>query len=578
MTSRFLPATREEMDYLGWERPDVVLVTGDAYVDHPSFGVALIGRWLQAHGFKVAILAQPRHDTDRDFRRFGCPRLFFGITAGNLDSVVANYTGNAKVRDRDDYSPEGNPYFGEVQERSERRRPDRAVIRYSSLARQACPATPIILGGLEASLRRFIHFDYQQNRLRGSALTDAKADLLVYGMGERAILVAAQRLERGESWYGIPGTCERLSEKEFGERDRATPSRRLPGWSEIGAQPELFLDAELAIDRHSRELAEEPLSQQQQAMHLWQNRPAAPLTTAELDRLYALPFTKETHPAFGRVPAWEMIRHSLTIVRGCSGNCSFCAIARHQGPQVTDRSPASILGELRDLTGMKHFKGTVSDLGGPTANLYGTRCRIEKCRKHDCFYPSLCRNLEIDEGKFLALLDKAAKIQGIRNLFVSSGLRMELLLKTPRLLAALLARHTSGAMKIAPEHTEERVLQLMHKPGGKLLADFLALARKLGPRSRPGSEVHPLLHRLPPRLHRGGHDPPGRERPKPRAGSPPVPGLHPHPRHHRHRHVRHRPRPRHGETDPRGPHRQRTEPPAPGAGEGHPETGNPTKD
>ena len=479
MPADFLPTTAEEMHALGWARPDIVLITGDAYLDHPAFGVSLIGRWLEAHGYKVAILAQPRHDTPDDFRRFGAPRLFFGITAGNLDSIVANYSGNGKVRDEDAYSPEGNPYFGEVREKVHRRRPDRAVIRYAALARQACPEVVIILGGLEASLRRFIHFDYQQNRLRGSVLTDAKADLLVYGMGERAVLEAAQRLERGEPLTDIAGTCERLTDSAFQERERATPSLHLPGWREIEADPARFLAAELAIDRQARAQSRQPLSQPQQALYLWQNRPAAPLSSAELDRLYELPFRREPHPGSPRVPAWEMIRHSLTIVRGCSGNCSFCAITRHQGAVTVDRSPDSVVRELRELTRHKHFRGTVSDLGGPTANLYGTRCRLPSCKKRDCFAPELCRNLEIDEGKFLSLLQACLKVEGVKNLHVSSGLRMELLLKTPRLLAELLARHTPGAMKIAPEHTDPEVLRLMHKEGSRLLPEFLALCRKL---------------------------------------------------------------------------------------------------
>lgn len=488
MPQDFLPTTVAEMHRLGWARPDIVLVTGDAYLDHPAFGVSLIGRWLEAHGYKVAILAQPRHDDHRDFLRFGAPRLFFGITGGNLDSIVANYTGNAKVRDVDNYSPEGNPYFGEIREKSQRRRPDRAVIRYAALARQAFPDTPIILGGLEGSLRRFIHFDYQQNRLRGSVLTDAKADLLVYGMGERAVLEAAQRLERGEDLSNIAGTCERLTENAFREREQATPSLALPGWREIEQEPARFLAAELTIDRQARAASPQPLSQQQQALWVWQNRPAAPLTSAELDRLYELPFRREPHPGAPRVPAWEMIRHSLTIVRGCSGNCSFCAITRHQGAVTVDRSPASIVRELRELARHGHFKGTVSDLGGPTANLYGTHCRLPNCKKRDCFVPNLCKNLAIDEEKFLDLLQACRAVPGVKNLHVSSGLRMELLLKTPRLLAELLAHHLPGAMKIAPEHTDPEVLRLMHKPGSRLLPEFLALCRQLAAKS--GSKLH----------------------------------------------------------------------------------------
>ena len=480
MTTHFLPASRAEMKELGWNYVDVVLVTGDAYIDHPSFGVALIGRWLTAHGFRVAILAQPRHDGPADFTRFGPPRLFFGITAGNLDSIVANYSGNGKVRDKDDYSANGNPYFGKKRDKTERRRPDRATIRYTSLASAAYKETPIVLGGLEASLRRFVHYDYQQGKLRGSVLTDAKADLVVYGMGERAVLEIAERLRDGRDLHNIAGTGERLSNKAFQGRYSAEKIQVLPNWQEIGRDKRLFLEAEQTIDQHARQLSQTPIAQQQQAMWVVQHPGAAPLNTEELDRLYALPFCRAPHPSAGDVPAFRMIRHSITIVRGCYGNCSFCAIARHQGPVITSRAPESILTEVKKVAGRKDFSGTISDLGGPTANLYGTSCANPKpCTRHDCLFPKICRHLRLDEKVFLALLQDAGKIAGVKHLFVSSGLRMELLLRTPKLLKQLLLHHTPGAMKIAPEHTEEKVLKLMHKPGADVLAEFLARCRKI---------------------------------------------------------------------------------------------------
>ncbi len=488
MSRPFLPASMEEMAARGWQAADVVLVTGDAYVDHPSFGVALLGRWLEAHGFRVAILAQPRHDRPDDFLRFGPPRLFYGITAGNLDSIVANYSGNAKVRDRDDYSPDGSPYFGTIKAKEERRRPDRAVIRYANLARAAARSTPIVLGGLEASLRRFVHYDYQQGKLRQSALADAKADLLVYGMGERAVVEIAQRLAAGKGLSGIPGTCERLTDREYAERALAEPVL-LPDWQTLQAEPNFFLDAEQTVDRAARALAAAPIVQRQQAVWVIQHRPAAPLATAELDRLYALPYVRAPHPAAGRVPAYEMIRHSLTIVRGCCGNCSFCAIARHQGPVVTCRSPESVLSEVAEVAKMPDFRGTVSDLGGPTANLYGTSCRTSTaCKRHDCLYPEVCRQLVIDENALADLLDAAAAIPGVKHLFVSSGLRMELLLKTPALLRKILLAHTPGAMKIAPEHADPEVLRLMHKPGSAVLAEFVAACRTVG--REAGRDIH----------------------------------------------------------------------------------------
>ena len=492
-TDSFLPASREEMTARGWKHVDVVLVTGDAYVDHPSFGVALIGRLLEANGYRVAILSQPRHHIPDDFRQFGEPRLFFGITAGNLDSIVANYSGNAKVRDRDDYSPGGNPYFGLQAEKKMRRRPDRATILYSNLARAAYPATPVVLGGLEASLRRFVHYDYQQQRLRGSVLTDAKGDLLIHGMGERAVLEVAARLAKGLDLAGISGTCERLTEKEMEARSISAPML-LPSWAEIQADSALFLEAELTVDRLARAYASAPLLQRQQAAWVVQHQPAAPLNTAELDELYSLPFTRKPHPACGDVPACRMIRDSITIVRGCCGNCSFCAISRHQGPKVISRSRESVVREARRLAGQKDFSGTISDLGGPTANLYGTGCNSpQPCTRHDCLYPKVCKFFKIDEQAMLGLLDAVADCAGVKHLFVSSGLRMELLTRTPQLLRQLLLHHTPGAMKIAPEHTEDKVLHLMHKPGVTVLEEFLALCREIGKKAGKNFHFTPYL-------------------------------------------------------------------------------------
>ncbi len=483
--TRFLPATRAEMAERGWDAVDVVLVSGDAYIDHPSFGIALIGRWLEAHGLRVAILAQPRHDRPDDFTRFGHPRLFFGITGGNLDSVVANYSGNAKVRDQDDYSPDGNPYFGSVRDKGERRRPDRATIVYANLARAAYGDVPVVLGGLEASLRRFVHYDYQQAKLRGSLLTDAKGDLLVYGMGEHAVLTAARRLAAGQNLANIAGTCVRLSDRELAEHPFAEPPLILPSWEDIGRDRRLFLEAERSIDEQARAFSQTPLLQRQQAMWILQQPPAAPLTSAELDRLYSLPFCRAPHPTAGDVPAYRMIRHSITIVRGCNGNCSFCAIARHQGPVITSRSPASVIDEVKEVAAMPDFTGTISDLGGPTANLYGSGCKSPTtCRRHDCLFPAVCRHLSLDEARFLDLLKQCQSVPGVKHLFVSSGLRMELLLRTPKLLEQLILHHTPGAMKIAPEHTEPKVLALMHKPGAEVLADFLALCRKIASRHK----------------------------------------------------------------------------------------------
>ncbi len=463
------------MEQRGWERPDVVLVTGDSYVDHPSFGVALIGRWLEAFGYRVAILSQPRYQDETDFKRFGRPRLFFGITSGNLDSIVSNYTGNARVRKRDAYSPYGDPYFPGPRTKGNRRRPDRAVMVYANLARRAYPGVPIVLGGIEASLRRFIHYDYQQERLRSSVLTDSKADILVYGMGERACLEIARRLERGQELSGIAGTCTRLSPKE----KLPEGCLALPSWDDITKNRALFLDAELQIDKSARSGAATPLVQAQKGgMLVLQNPPARPLTGEEMDFLYELPFTRRAHPSFKKVPAWEMIKDSITVVRGCFGNCSFCAIARHQGPVVTSRSKKSVLREVKRISKDHSFSGTITDLGGPTANLYGVSCKLKKdCRKRDCLFPKVCKNLETNQERMRTLLKAVAGHRAVKRVFISSGLRMELLIRTPRLLEDILKNHTPGALKIAPEHTEEEVLMLMHKPGALVLEEFLERAR-----------------------------------------------------------------------------------------------------
>ncbi len=483
MTRNFLPAGKQEMADRGWDYVDIILVTGDAYIDHPSFGVALIGRWLEHHGYRVAVLAQPRYDSVDSFKIFGPPRLFWGITAGNLDSIVANYTGNARVREDDSYSAHGNPYFGGKRVKVERRRPDRAVIRYANLARRAYKDVPIVLGGLEASLRRFVHYDYKQDNLRGSILTDAKADILVYGMGERAVLDIARQLKAKKAVNNIPGCCVRLSPKER-EDGSYHDCLLLDSWKEINIDKSRFLKTELALDRHSRSLSTRYVLQEQQGAWIVQNPPQPPLTTVELDRLYSLPYVRAVHPAAADVPAWNMICHSITIVRGCSGNCSFCAISRHQGPVVVSRSRKSIVNEAKTISRMADFKGTITDLGGPTANLYGTSCAKKSCQRHDCLYPQACPGLKVNEAKFIQLLKDVAAIKGVKNVYISSGLRMELLLKTPGLLKVLLDRHVPGMLKIAPEHTEENVLRLMHKQKPDVLPRFLAAARKLAARLR----------------------------------------------------------------------------------------------
>ncbi len=488
-----LPASWEECRQRGWKEYDVLLVTGDAYIDHPSFGTALIGRVLEHHGYRVAILSQPRFDSPVDFQRFPEPKLFCGISSGNLDSIVANYSGNGKVRDNDAYSPGGNPWRGNEHSRLERRRPDRACILYSSLAKSVFKNTPIILGGVEASLRRFIHYDYKQKKLRGSVLTDAKADLLIYGMGERAVIETADRIRRGLDLAGIKGTCCRLTENQAELFIHQEKIAILPSWHDISTQKELFLEAEVTIHNHARSLKDNILLQQQQSGWVIQYPPAEVLNTAELDALYQLPYTRKPHPSTPDVPAYRMIRDSITIVRGCSGNCSFCAITRHQGPVITSRSERSVLQEVEAVAQVEGFNGTISDLGGPTANLYGTSCNAGTCNRHDCLYPKVCKNLIIDEHAFLRLLQNVAKVKGVDHVFISSGMRMELLRKTPELLEKILRNHMPGNIKIAPEHTEKEVLELMHKEPHDQLVEFVRECRRINDKLGRPMQISPYI-------------------------------------------------------------------------------------
>ncbi len=489
-----LPVSLEECHARGWDFVDIVLVTGDAYIDHPSFGIALIGRLLESQGYRVAILSQPLFNSPKDFKRFSRPRLFFGISSGNLDSIVANYSGSGKVRDVDAYSPDGNPYRTEEKSKSTRRRPDRATLLYANLARAAFKNVPIILGGVEASLRRFIHFDYKQGSLRGSVLSDSKSDLLIFGMGEKAVLETARHLDEKLPLHSINGTCERLTKKHFAERfpnfqpgDTET-YMVLPSWADIQKNKHLFLDAEKAVDRHARNGSTQILIQEQQSSWVIQHPSYPALATEELDALYELPYTRKPHPTFTNVPAYSMICHSLTIVRGCSGNCSFCAITRHQGPVISSRSKKSIIQEAQRVSQMDDFKGTISDLGGPTANLYRTHCNKNTCTKHDCLFPKICPHLKIDEEGFLDLLKSVSGLQGIKHVFVSSGLRMELLLKTPKLLEKILLHHSPGSMKIAPEHTEAEILKLMHKEDHTVLKKFVQQCNSLV--KKAGKKLH----------------------------------------------------------------------------------------
>ncbi|AJC74246.1 hypothetical protein AJ81_08680 [Pseudothermotoga hypogea DSM 11164 = NBRC 106472] len=469
----FLPTTKEEMKKLGWNELDVILVTGDAYVDHPSFGVALIGHYLVSKGYKVGVIGQPDWRSERDITRLGRPRLFFGITAGNVDSMVANYTASMKKRKNDDYSPKGEAG----------RRPDRATIVYANLVRRCFPDVPIVLGGLEASLRRFAHYDWWQDKIRKSVLVDSKADLLVYGMAEKTVLNIARILEK----TGDIDRCKELRGVMYWSSHKPNDAIELPSYEEISMDRKKFAEAvkmQLLLTDPFRSVK---LCQKQDTRYVVQNPPEMPLEQAELDELYLLPFERRVHPFYesmGHVKAIDTVQFSITAVRGCYGNCSFCALTHHQTTHVVYRSEESILEEVKQLTKHPDFKGIISDVGGPTANLYGARCERREthgqCARY-CVFPSPCERAVPNHSSFLNLLRKIKSIAKVRHVFVSSGIRHDLVLSDPsgEEFIKELVLFTPGQLKLAPEHAHPKVLKFMRKPPAELFLAFKEKFEKL---------------------------------------------------------------------------------------------------
>ena len=477
----FLPLTAKEMQQLGWEQPDFVLITGDAYVDHPSFGAAIIGRLLERYGYKVAILAQPDWKSVTDFRRFGKPRLGFLVTSGNVDSMVNHFSVSLHRRKSDKYAPGG--VAG--------KRPDRAVIVYSNRAREAYKDVPVILGGLEASLRRMAHYDYWEDGLRRSILLDSKADLLIYGMGERAVLEVAEALDGGIeakdiSW--IRGTCY--------------PSKSLPEGVDIKRPPdyEALLQSKdeycrsFAVQYRNNDsltavtLAEGYNQGQPSAIFVIQNPPQPPLEREELDDLYSLNFEGTWHPSYdeaGGVPALEEVEFSITANRGCFGSCSFCALTYHQGRQVRSRSKASIVDEASRLSAKPNFKGYIHDIGGPTANFRNPSCKKQLtkgvCPNKECLFPEPCRELEVDHSEYLDVLTAVRQLPGIKKVFIRSGIRYDYLMADPddRFFRELCQHHVSGTLKVAPEHVAPGTLKRMRKPGKKVYEAFQVKYKKI---------------------------------------------------------------------------------------------------
>ncbi len=539
-TAPELPMSGEEMDLLGWDSCDIIIVTGDAYVDHPSFGMAVIGRLLEARGFRVGIIAQPDWTSAEDFRTLGQPNLFFGITAGNMDSMVNRYTADRKLRSDDAYTPDG----------AGGKRPDRSVIVYAQRVREAFRGVPVIIGGIEASLRRIAHYDYWSDKVRRSALVDAKADLLIFGNAERALVEVAHRLAKGEPIANIrdvrgtgfmcPGVPAAWSEidstridepgpiargptepypnpyatapacderKRNGDRvpigfhrrprhlDRTRTLVRLPSFEQVKQDPLLYAHASRVFHLETNPGNARALVQRHGNRDVWLNPPPLPLTSDELDRVYELPFSRRPHSAYGeaRIPAWEMIRFSVNIMRGCFGGCTFCSITEHEGRIIQSRSEGSILremGEIRDRT--PGFTGTISDLGGPTANMWRLACKDPKiesaCRRLSCVYPGICPNLGTDHEPLIRLYRKARRVPGIKRVLIASGLRYDLAVRSPAYVRELVTYHVGGYLKIAPEHTHEGPLSKMMKPGIGTFERFKALFERFS--REAGKEQH----------------------------------------------------------------------------------------
>lgn len=514
LTLPHLPASRAEMDARGWDAVDVVLVTGDAYVDHPAFAMGILGRVLEAAGFRVAILSQPDWRSADPWRQFGRPRLFFGVSAGNMDSMINHYTANKKVRNDDAYSPGGRIGL----------RPDRATVPYCHRAREAFPGVPIVAGGVEASLRRLAHYDYWSDTVKRSILLDSKADLVVFGMGEQPIVEIARRLRAGESVKDLRdmrGVAYAMGASETPPAD-AFP---LPTYDEVKTDKLRFAEATKRIHLETNPLNAKRLVQYHDRQAVVCNPPGLPISQEDMDRAYGLPYTRRPHPMYKgeRIPAFEVVKDSVTIMRGCFGGCTFCSITAHQGRIIQSRSQESILAELAQMGRDPKFSGVVSDIGGPTANMYQMRCtrpEVEaKCKRLSCVHPTVCKLLGTDHGPLIDLMKKSRETPGVSKVHVASGIRMDLAQKSPEYLEELAKHHVGGHLKVAPEHTDPSVLKLMKKPNSEDYAGFAEAfqkaSRKAGKKqflvpyyiaSHPGSDLNAMID-LAVFLKRNGYRP-----------------------------------------------------------------------
>ena len=497
----FLPTTKKELELRGWDEVDVILFSGDAYVDHPSFGAAVIGRTLEAAGYRVAIVPQPDwHGDYRDFKKLGRPRLFFGISPGCMDSMVNKYTANRRLRSEDAYSPDGRHDL----------RPEYPTIVYTRILKELFPDVPVVLGGIEASLRRLTHYDYWQEKLRPSILVDSGADLLIYGMGEKPIIELARRTP-GE-WRDVPQTVYLADNIEITKDDIVLHSHE-ECLRDKRAQAENFRH----IEEQSNMMHAQRIIQRIGTRSVVVNPPYPPMTTAELDASFDLPYTRQPHPKYKgkRIPAYDMIKHSVNIHRGCFGGCAFCTISAHQGKFIACRSKESILREVRQVIEMPDFKGYLSDLGGPSANMYGMHGRnlnaCEKCRRPSCIHPQICPNLDTNHSKLLDIYHAVDALPGIKRSFIGSGVRYDLLLYRSKDEAAnqaaqqytreLITRHVSGRLKVAPEHTSDNVLRLMRKPSFQQFYEFKRIFDRINREEGLNQQIIPYFISSHPGCH-----------------------------------------------------------------------------
>lgn len=476
----FLPMSKPEMKKLGWDDLDILLVSGDAYVDHPSFPMSLLGRLLIAHGYRTGIITQPRWDTPHDLLVMGRPALFAGIGAGAIDSMLAHYTAFRKKRSDDAYTPGGKAGA----------RPNRACIVYANLVRRAFPGLPVVLGGIEASLRRITHYDFWTDKLRKPISLDAKADAVVYGMGERALVEIAEHIRDGRGLAGIGGTVTVDTEVPEG-----APCLEFPSHEQMEADPARLMTATLAMEKQVHEGTRWAV-QKVGTRTVVLAPPAVPLSEHEMDSLYALPYARKAHPAYReKIPADEMIRDSVTSHRGCGGGCSFCTLALHQGRRIASRSRKSILDEVTCMTRTAEFKGNISDVGGPSANMWGAVCAREgqPCKRSSCMTPTVCPHFRMDQKAHLDLLRSVRRTPGVRNVRVASGVRFDLALKDMKALTGYLKEFVGGQLKIAPEHVCDNVLALMRKPGTRVFEEFLTVFSRETARAGKEQYVIPYL-------------------------------------------------------------------------------------